>query len=303
MCELAEIWENVAGYDGKYRVSTFGRVASLATGEYCLRKPANMSGYLYVTLFRNGKGKRCAVHRLVAEAFLPNPNNLPVVNHKDRNPQNCRLDNLEWTTNSDNIRHAYQTESKVTTPARLAYEALMSCYPRDITDLDGEEWRDIAGYEGLYQESNYGRTRSFHNGKIRILKPLHSVHGYLKVNLHKDGLQMAHYVHKLVAETFIPNPLNLPEVNHIFGNKFDCSADNLEWCTPSQNIQHAFKTGIHKIVKGEKCPHAKISDADREYIRKVYIPYDKEFGMSALARKFGVAHPSIWKIIHGRRKR
>lgn len=103
-----------------------------------------------------------------------------------------------------------------------------------------ERWEDIEGYEGLYQVSNCGRVNSLGNGKSnnskeRILKPGKNRDGYLIVKLHKDGKQKTYYVHRLVAEAFIPNPLNLPEVNHKTENKQLNYSWCIEWCDHKYN--------------------------------------------------------------------
>ena len=125
-----------------------------------------------------------------------------------------------------------------------------------------EEWRDINGYEGWYQVSNLGRIKSldrtvwFKNGKGKrdykgkILK-LKYHNGYAMVNLNKNKNLSVLYVHRLVAETFISNPNNLPVVNHIDGVKSNNNINNLEWCTYSENNIHAEKTGLrHNNLKG-----------------------------------------------------
>ena len=99
-----------------------------------------------------------------------------------------------------------------------------------------ETWKDVIGYEGLYQVSDLGRVRSLKYGKVRILKPRNNGRSYLKVALYRNEQMRNVYVHRLVAETFIPNPLSLPEVNHKDENKANNSADNLEWCTAEYNI-------------------------------------------------------------------
>ena len=111
-----------------------------------------------------------------------------------------------------------------------------------------EQWKDIKGYEGLYQVSNYGRVkRKYNNGKIRILKPISTNNGYLRVSLSKNSVNNTYFVHRLVAQAFILNPENKPEVNHIDGDKTNNKIENLEWCTRSENIQHAFYTGLNQI--------------------------------------------------------
>lgn len=101
-----------------------------------------------------------------------------------------------------------------------------------------EIWKDIEGYEGLYQVSNEGRVKSFWSGKEKILKQ-HNCKGYLEVGLYKkEDKQKYKLIHRLVAETFIPNPNNLPQINHKDENKTNNSVDNLEWCSRSYNINY-----------------------------------------------------------------
>ena len=106
------------------------------------------------------------------------------------------------------------------------------------------QWRDIEGYEGLYQVSNEGRVK---NSKGKILKGEKSCWGYLRVGLWKDGKQAHKQIHRLVAEAFIPNPQNLPQVNHKDENKQNNSVDNLEWCDRKYNINYG--TGVQRSAK------------------------------------------------------
>lgn len=101
-----------------------------------------------------------------------------------------------------------------------------------------ELWKDIEGFEGLYQISTNGRVRGFVRVKGKILSPHKNEDGYLQIRLHKDGKKYSKYVHRLVAMAFIPNPKNLPEVNHKDENKRNNSVNNLEWCTHEYNITY-----------------------------------------------------------------
>lgn len=109
-----EIWKMIPGYEGLYMVSNLGRVKSLNynhTGEEAILKPIKLKhGYLCVHLVKNGKTFQLKVHRLVAMAFIPNPNNLPCVNHKDEDKANNCVDNLEWCTYEHN--NNYGTRNK-----------------------------------------------------------------------------------------------------------------------------------------------------------------------------------------------
>lgn len=114
-----------------------------------------------------------------------------------------------------------------------------------------EVWKDIAEYEGLYQVSNQGRVKSLMlicrvvtKPRELILKQCADRGGYMKVGLVKNGKRTTKPVHRLVAEAFIPNPDNKPEINHIDGNKKNNSVDNLEFCTRLENIRHAWSTGL-----------------------------------------------------------
>lgn len=109
-----------------------------------------------------------------------------------------------------------------------------------------EIWKDIQGYEGIYQVSNLGRVRSVdrvvihkdgvkHLYRGRVLKPHYNTSKYLAIGLHYNGISNTYLVHRLVAQVFIPNPNNLPEVNHIDEVITNNKVDNLEWCTSEYN--------------------------------------------------------------------
>lgn len=104
---MQEIWKEIEGYNGKYQVSAWGRVRNAETGKI-LTPYKNKKGYLKVGLYISGKGKaeKHRVNRLVAQAFIPNPFNLPQVNHKDGNKENNSVSNLEWCENKSNRIHA-----------------------------------------------------------------------------------------------------------------------------------------------------------------------------------------------------
>lgn len=141
--------------------------------------------------------------------------------------------------------------------------------------LRTEVWKNIEGYEGLYQVSDFGRVKSFvvsGNGRIRKGVP---ALGYPQVQLkgNGDGTMETKKIHRLVAIAFLPNPNNLPEVNHLFGDRGDCRVWMIEWSTPSNNVKHAYrvlgkKSNLDKV--GENCYNAKFKNEDILKIRAMF---------------------------------
>lgn len=111
---MEEIWKDIKGYEDKYQVSNTGKVRSKDRFDSAMRnrikgqiikQVSSAHGYKRLNLCKNGKPRLWLVHRLVAEAFIPNPNNLPYINHKDENPSNNNVDNLEWCTHLYNMNY------------------------------------------------------------------------------------------------------------------------------------------------------------------------------------------------------
>ena len=105
-----------------------------------------------------------------------------------------------------------------------------------------EEWKAISQFPN-YEISNYGRVRRMWKNHTKLKKTRLNKYGYEIVHLSKDSINKHCPVHRLVAMAFIPNPDNLPEVNHIDGNKENNCVDNLEWVSRSENMKHAYSIG------------------------------------------------------------
>lgn len=112
-----------------------------------------------------------------------------------------------------------------------------------------EVWEAVIGWEGYYEVSDMGRVRSLlhksnnKTGQIHVFKPYITKYGYLRVSLSKDNKKVYRLVHRLVAEAFLPNPTNLPFVDHKDNNKANPVSSNLQWCTTAENNQFAFDRG------------------------------------------------------------
>lgn len=168
-------------------------------------------------------------------------------------------------------------------------------------DIMKEEWKAVVEYEGLYEVSNMGRVRSLKFGKAKELCPANNGLGYLFVGLCKGGKSQTKLIHRLVAEAFIPNPDNLPCVNHKDEVKTNNRVSNLEWCTQSYNLEYS---NIHKKAiakqfweKGNAVTRKPISQftKDGQFLREFESIMDA-------SRQTGVDIASISRCCLGSRK-
>ena len=158
---LNEIWKPIKGYEGLYEVSNWGRVKSLKFGKERILKPSIRHGYYFVGLSKNGIVKTYQVHRLVAEAFIDNPNNYKEVNHKDENKLNNSVENLEWCDRLYNVRYGTGIERRSKTQSKPVLQY----------DLEGNlirEWKSVTecGMNGY----NYGNVAACCRGELKTYK-------------------------------------------------------------------------------------------------------------------------------------
>ena len=160
-------------------------------------------------------------------------------------------------------------------------------------------WKVIPAFGGRYEVSETGEIRHSLNKNIR--KARTNKFGYLQLNFSRNdgtGKSDTILVHRLIAMTFIPNPNDLPEVNHKDGNKQNNHVSNLEWCTYSENGKHAHKMGLQQSQKGEKHIKAKLTNDQAERIRQLY---KEGVSQQKLADLFNVSQITISRIIRGER--
>ena len=250
-----EEWKDIPGYEGIYEASSFGRIKSKerVVGNYYCRERILMQkikqNYLYVNLSKEGNSKTIRVHRLIAMAFLPNPYNFPEVNHKDENPMNNTLENLEWCSQSYNLQYGTRIErgqltKKLNKIKTAQKESLVKSQEREnayfqfVENLDNEEWRPVVGYENLYEISSCGRLKSLYHKIPFIVRTKTTRKGRINANLHRNGKYSSFGIHVLVAKAFIPNPNNLTEINHKDENPQNNNVENLEWCSHEYNMHY-----------------------------------------------------------------
>jgi len=232
-----------------YYISSKGKVWSLFSEN--LLKPQISYGYYRINIGGKKNSKKMHVHRLVAEAFLENINNYPIVNHKNGVKTDCSVENLEWCSHSENSLHSINILGN----NNLNSHSKEKCEePEDSIELDSIK---------SYCITRDGKVYSKKSSKFLIphLRP----DGYLCVELNKKR----HKIHRLVALAFLPEP---PKekifVNHKNLNRSDNRVENLEWVTPSENTKHAIDNNPGRYINQQ----VKVAciDKDTDEIIKIY---------------------------------
>ena len=149
-----------------------------------------------------------------------------------------------------------------------------------------------------FEVSNDGQLRNVNTGTVYKQHLNKEGYNQVCVSLGSRNKKKVFKIHKAVAETFISNPDKKETVNHIDGNKQNNSMDNLEWATYSENVQHAFDTGLAQATRGVNSTSSKLTREDVIYIRTHYIPNSLTYGTRALGRKFNVNHETIRDVIN-----
>jgi len=224
-------WRALDGND-KYEVSNCGDVRNATTRNILVtHKEPNY----YVTI--RIANKCYLVHRLVAVAFIPNPEDKKTVNHKNHDRHDNRLENLEWATMTEQNAHKRPMKERVPAPSH---------------DILGEEWKEWPT-EPSYQVSNLGRIKNDN----RFIKIYDTDVKYNNVSIKKGKKFKTLSLHRIVAETWCDNWDEEMSVNHIDGDKHNNKADNLECITQSDNIRKSYGTNqkmAAKLVRVRRSP-------------------------------------------------
>lgn len=167
------------------------------------------------------------------------------------------------------------------------------------TQCEIEEWKPIAGYEGLYEVSNMGKVRSYQNfgnglrKEPKVIKPSVNSYGYLCITLCKNRTHKNKSIHRIVAETFIKTDDMGLQIDHVNGIKTDNRVSNLEWVTPKENTLRSVMLGLKP--RGEKHGNSKLKQKEVETIRELYKA--GKHTQRQLGAIFGVCHSVIGDIV------
>lgn len=213
-------------YNGQlwnYLIYDDGRVYSLSTNKFL--SPDTSIGYVRYLLCNGTTRRHFTAHSLVGRAFIPNPNNLPILDHIDNNPFNNNIDNLKWISYSDNVKKE----------RRIKHEKIAITFTEE--ELQNEKW--VLFRDGQYSVSDLGRLKNNITGRITN-GHINPVHLYVRDELiFKDKSRQIIPRHRIVWEGFHPNE-KMNVINHIDGDRTNNKLSNLENITPSENVTKAY---------------------------------------------------------------
>lgn len=273
-------WKTIPNYP-MYEASKTGLIRSKHTGR-TLKCVDRENGYSQVRLSLGSRQsfKTFGVHRLVALAWLPNPENKKTVNHKNRVKNDNCVDNLEWATSSEQVHHFQNTERLC--PATIRQE--------NTSNHENEIWKPIESMPG-YEASCLGRIR---NAESKHVLQIHTSGVYAQCKT-KYGTKS---IHRIIAETFLHGNCDAI-VNHKDGNKLNNNVDNLEFITQSQNIHHAYsmnnnlskrKVRVVRITGNEETMFESLTSAAKQC--------HLNLNSVTAASKYGIKYAgSFWKRV------
>lgn len=282
--EKEEIWKRIIleGQETNYEVSTNGNVRRINPPKLLSLNKTNR--YATCDLTFNSKRKSYLAHRLVAMTFIENPNKLLYVNHINHDKYDNRVENLEWTNHSDNVKHSYQNKDRTLLGhIILQYDSSTNEFIKEFASKSDaakelklsshtitrlvETGDKKYGYYLVYKINpeykiekdfdltDFVKVKNYENYYIHRDGRIYSTNTksllkprentYLYVCLRNGDIKKNIGVHRLVAQHFISNPKYKPYVNHKDGDKYNNHVNNLEWTTESENNKHAIDTCLN----------------------------------------------------------
>lgn len=171
--------------------------------------------------------------------------------------------------------------------------------------MESEVWKDVKGYEGLYQVSSFGRVKSLKKSTSgRVLKPIITRYGYLVLSLCKSGEMTIKRIHRLVAQAFIPNPENKPQVDHINTVRTDNRVENLKWATRSENQNNPITKKRKSDIEVERNKNPDVLKVKSEIMKALYRDEEFKKRIQTAARsqtakeKWYANSPQVKAVVH-----
>jgi hypothetical protein len=291
-----EEWKTIPGFSS-YKASTHGRIMSFRknkNGALMKIDRATQNGYQHVTLVNDeNKSLNRGLHVFIAMTFIENPDSsiYNIVNHKNGVKTYNHAINLEWCTQTENVRHTFDVLAR----KGRGYKRKQKIF--NFEEHKNEDWRGVPGYTD-YKCNDMGDIISFKTGKCILLRQKPNSQGYIRIGLYdNNGEFKMHNMHQIIAEVFLENPKNSPYVNHKNGIRHDNRAINLEWCTQAENIQHAYR---ELSIPSRSCENGGMAKLTNEQVREIIKLLDDGVRDTEIAKNYGVSRITISNIKLGK---
>jgi hypothetical protein len=289
-----ELWNDVKNYEGIYKISNNGVVWSVHKNGPMKISPSKVGGYISVGLWKNNIRKVYRVHRLVAEHFIDNPSNLPVVDHIDGIRSNNSINNLKWATYSDNSKNVikggeHSVGDYISYSENELHEEIWVDATKKIKELYGKEFFQVSslGRVRYYKRNNRANTVSIQTISPKIQNR------YPRVCVKNNGKSFHFSNHKLVALCFLRETKNDEIVDHIDSDICNPRLSNLQIISISQNNKKANRIDD----SGSNNGMSKHTSHDILNILKLY--YHKNVSIKQLSKDFKMSSTTVKRIVSG----
>jgi len=291
---MKEEWIDIKGYEGKYRISNMGRIWSIHKNDVMDRNPS-CTGYISVGLWKNNKQTVYRVHRLVAEHFINNPNNLPMVDHIDGVRHNNIISNLRWVNQEENQKNQYRGgdysggEYMTFTDNELANEIWVDA-TKKIAELKNKDYFMVSSLGRIRYKKRNNRWGTY---SIQTVSPRINKTRYASTTVRIGNDKYSLTYHKMVCLCFL-RPLKKGEVvNHINSNISDCRLSNLEIITQSENNKKAIRANDKGVNNGRS------NSTKKDILSVLDLFFNKHMLKSHIAKKMNMAKTTVTRIVTG----